>query len=190
MPGNGNSYKAVPYELAQLSAPLSATPERAVDIVWNWYNPDDPYFRFDGGRLLAIVFPHFSEAFSSRLIFMLTTHAERGADFVIAILQNFHGQPFLYGVGRELVSQLPENDKRIGQVDIILQGTGVVMGEFGLVEAYKRKKEEISPWLEDPDPRVRAFAERYSRELDRAAAAEQRRSEQSHELRRRRYEEP
>jgi ppGpp synthetase/RelA/SpoT-type nucleotidyltranferase len=185
-----DSYKAIPYELRELSAPLSANPERAVDVVWEWYNPDDPYFRFDGGRLLAIVFPNFPQAFSSRLILVLNTHKVRGADFVIAILQNFHGQPFLHSICRELIRQLPENDKRIGQVDIILQGTGVVMGEFGLVEAYKRKKEEISPWLEDSDPKVRAFAERYSRELDRAAAAEQRRSEQDHELRRRRYEEP
>ncbi|MGB6795528.1 MAG: hypothetical protein WBE48_02865 [Xanthobacteraceae bacterium] len=58
-----------------------------------------------------------------------------------------------------------------------------------LLEAYQRKKEELAPWLADERPKVRAFAERYIRTLDRSIAAEQRRSEADYELRRREWPE-
>jgi hypothetical protein len=70
-----------------------------------------------------------------------------------------------------------------------LESTGVISGQFGFVEAYQRKKDEVSPWLKDPRPKVRAFAERYQRTLDRSIAAEQRRSETDYELRRREWPE-
>jgi hypothetical protein len=47
-------------------------------------------------------------------------------------------------------------------------------GEFGLVEAYTTKKQEMADWLADADAHVRAFAESYVRGLDRRIAAEQR----------------
>lgn len=58
-------------------------------------------------------------------------------------------------------------------------------GEFGFVHAYEAKKHEIEPWLEDPHLAVQAFARRYQRSLDRQIAAEQRRSEEALELRKR-----
>jgi hypothetical protein len=73
-------------------------------------------------------------------------------------------------------------------VEIVLQDTGPVMGEFGLVEAYSRKKREMVSWFDDPDARVRAFAESHILMLDRQIAAEQRRSEESIEMRKRMYD--
>jgi hypothetical protein len=54
-------------------------------------------------------------------------------------------------------------------------------------EAYQRKKAEIQPWLTDPRPRVKAFAEAHDRMPDRMIAAEQRRSEEDLEARKRQY---
>ena len=75
-------------------------------------------------------------------------------------------------------------------MDIILQSTGVVAGEFGFVETYTKKKQEMTAWLEDNDAHVRAFAESYMRLLDRRIAAEQRRSEENIEMRKRMYDDP
>jgi hypothetical protein len=58
-----------------------------------------------------------------------------------------------------------------------------------MVQAYQARKEELADWLADARPKVQAFAERYQRTLDRAIAAEQRRSESDHELRRMEWEE-
>jgi hypothetical protein len=70
-----------------------------------------------------------------------------------------------------------------------LESPGVISGQFGFVEAYQRKKDEVFSWLSDARPKVRAFAERYQRTLDRSIAAEQRRSETDYELRRREWPE-
>ena len=44
------------------------------------------------------------------------------------------------------------------------------------------------PWLTDPDQKVRSFAQQYIASLDRRIAAEQRRSEEDLEMRKRRYD--
>jgi hypothetical protein len=48
----------------------------------------------------------------------------------------------------------------------------------------------MADWLVDIDPHVRAFAESYVRALDRQIAAEQRRSEEDIEMRKRMYDDP
>lgn len=82
-----------------------------------------------------------------------------------------------------------KDDSRLNEIEVILESTGVVSGQFGFVESYQRKKEEVAPWLTDTRPKVRTFAERYQRTLDRSIAAEQRRSEADYELRRRQWPE-
>ena len=83
-----------------------------------------------------------------------------------------------------------DGDALLSDVEIVLQNTGVVSGEFGMVQAYQSKKQEMAGWLDDPDAKVRAFAESYLRLLDRQIAAEQRRSEESIEMRKRMYGDP
>lgn len=56
-----------------------------------------------------------------------------------------------------------------------------------MVEAYKQKKDDMEPWPADPRERVQSFARRRVLSLDRFIAAEQRRSEQDLELRKRSY---
>jgi hypothetical protein len=59
----------------------------------------------------------------------------------------------------------------------------VVSGEFGMVQAYKQKRDEVATWSSDPRPKVRSFAARYVRALNRRIAAEQSASEERLELR-------
>ena len=51
------------------------------------------------------------------------------------------------------------------------------------------QKKEVQSWFSDPRPKVRTFAEKYSRALERSIAAEQRRSEGDYEMRRREWTE-
>jgi hypothetical protein len=96
----------------------------------------------------------------------------------------------LWRICREIVLVLPSNDELLSSIETILGDTGMTSGESGLVEAYKRKKKEINGWFEDSNEKVRLFAEMYTRSLDRQIAAEQRRSEERVELRKRMYEAP
>lgn len=135
--------------------------------------------------MLHAVFPQITDAFEAELFALAQTGNDEDINFILSILRSYDGGTFLHQVCKALVEALPEGDKRINEVTIILESTGVVSGEFGMVQAYQRQKEEIRDWLSDPRAKVRDFAELHMRSLDRAIAAEQRRSETEYELRRR-----
>jgi beta-lactamase class D len=102
-------------------------------------------------------------------------------------MRAYDGQAFLLPVCREVVASIPQNDRLLDEVEAIMNSTGVVSGEFGFVHAYQGKKQDIVPWLDDSNSAVQAFARRYQRNLDRQIAAEQRRSEENLELRKRNW---
>jgi hypothetical protein len=178
-------YEAIPYGLGDLRKPLARDPAFAVKTVREWYTEDSRLFQFRGGRVLHDVFPGIGPELEAPLMDVVREGTDDAIDFVLRILRAYEGQPFVHGLCKAVIDALPENDRRLLEIEIILQSTGVVAGQFGFVEAYQRKKDEVSSWLTDERQKVRTFAERYIRTLDRSIAAEQRRSEADYELRRR-----
>jgi hypothetical protein len=178
-------YEAVPYGMQELRKPLAQDARLAIDIVRSWYSPDDHLFTYTGGRLLHDVFPQVTNELEATLLRLVRVSCKDDINFVLSILRSYEGGRLLHGVCKELVDVLPEADERVDQVVIVLDSTGVISGEFGMVQAYERKKQEVEDWLNDPRPKVRSFAEKYQR----AIAAEQRRSEADYELRRRNWPE-
>jgi ppGpp synthetase/RelA/SpoT-type nucleotidyltranferase len=183
-----DSYEEIPFQFYGLQKSFANIAEHAVSKVRGWFVSGDPMFQFRGGRLLASSFPDFSEGFSRKLLSYVQTGNRGDIEFVIRVLSSYHGEAFLNETCKAVVRALPADDPLLPDVDIILQTTGVVAGEFGLVETYTKKKPEMAAWLEDKDAHVRAFAESYMRLLDRRIAAEQRRSEESIEMRKRMYD--
>ena len=182
-------YEAVPFQMNELGRPLAANATLAVQMVRSWYIPGDHLFEFTGGRLLQNIFPAFSPEFEAALLALTRTGNDDDLNFVLKVLRSYDGEQFLNEVSKGVIEALPEEDKRLDEVEIILEATGVVSGRFGMVQAYQRKKEETNSWLTDARAKVRAFAERYQRTLDRSIAAEQRRSEADYELSRREWQE-
>jgi hypothetical protein len=182
-------YEAIPYGLGDLRKSLARDPTLAMKTVREWYSQDSGLFQFRGGRVLHDVFPRIGPEIEGPLTDIVREGTVDAIDFVLRVLRAYEGQPFVHCLCKEIVDGVPEGDSRLGEIEIVLQSTGVVSGQFGFVEAYQRKKEEVAPWFTDKRPKVRAFAERYSRTLDRSIAAEQRRSEADYELRRREWPE-
>jgi hypothetical protein len=81
------------------------------------------------------------------------------------------------------LQKLSAANPRLGSIEVALMSTGVVSGEFGMVDAYRQKKDAVATWLEDPRPKVRTFAERYRRMLDNRIATEQEDAERRRALR-------
>jgi ppGpp synthetase/RelA/SpoT-type nucleotidyltranferase len=182
-------YEPVPFQMTELNEPLAQDAALAIRSVRSWYTPGDHMFQFTGGRLLHNVFPAFTPEFETELVNLVRGANSDDIDFAVSILRSYDGGKFLHEVCKAVVDALPDDDEQLNEIEIILQSTGVVSGEFGMVQAYQGRKEEVQDWLTDPRPKVRAFGERYQRTLDRAIAAEQRRSESNHELRRMDWEE-
>lgn len=181
-------YEAFPYSFHDLQEPLARDAESAIASVRSWFHGDDPLFRFRGGRLLSTVFSGFSHEFSARLREMAQNGSDEDLNFILAVMQNYHGEYATHPLLQDIVNRISEDDPRLTKVEISLRSTDGVVGEFGMVDALRKKKEKVRPWLEDPRPRVKAFAVEYLRNLDRGIAAEQRTAEQEHELRKRDFE--
>lgn len=182
------NFDAVPYDFHKLGPALSQAPQKAIEIVKQWYDKDDKsgLFMYRGARLLKISFSEFPQAFSDALIDLVRTGEEGSLKFVISVLRNYEGQPFLHQVCKELVKALPSDSRYLTDVMIVLESTGVVSGEFGFAEAYSRKKDEIQEWKSDENEKVRQFSERYIHNLDQMIEAENKRAKEG--IARRKFE--
>ena len=137
---------------------------------------------------MSTVFPACPEPFADKLTEIAANGSDDDVSFVLGVLQNYKGELPTHPVLMALVNRLPDGDPRFGEVEISLQNTGGVWGEFGFVEAFRQKKAEMATWLEDPRPRVKSFAADSIGRLDQRIASEQRSAEQESELRKRRFE--
>jgi len=86
-----------------------------------------------------------------------------------------------------LVKILPDGSDLTNELTLILQSTGVVSGEYGFVEAYKQKIEEIQSWLQDESPKVKEFAQNYIASLEKFIPHEQKRADEQITLRKHQY---
>jgi hypothetical protein len=180
-------YDAVPYSLRELAKPLSSVPEQAVEIVRKTYDGNYGMFIFRGARLIKNIFPNFDDNLAKQLIELVRSKNKGDILFVLAILRGYEGQVFIHNICKEIVKATPVHSSMRNEIDIALHNTGVVSGEYGFVNAYQRKIEEIRPWLDDPNPEVQAFALGYIERLGQRIVSERQRADEDIVLRKHQY---
>ncbi len=180
-------YDAIPFSFHKLSGPLSQNPVQAIDAVLDIYDGNYGLFIYRGARLLKNIFPNFSPEFQQKLLEVVQSWEEKNLLFVMAILRNYEGNPIIHNVCKELVKKLPDGSDLTNELSLILQSTGVVTGEYGFVEAYKQKIEEIQSWLQDESLKVKGFAENYIASLGKCIEHEQKRADEQVTLRKHQY---
>ncbi len=182
-----DKYDAVPYRFQKLAEPLSKQPELAVDAVLNIYDGNYGLFIYRGAKFLKNIFPDFPLEFQQKLLSVIQSRKENDLLFVMAILRNYEGDPVIHEVCKEIIKILPDGSDLENELSIILQSIGVVTGEYGLVEAYKQKIEEIKPWLQDENASIRIFAQNYKDSLEKSIDYEQKRADEDITLRKHRH---
>jgi hypothetical protein len=176
-------YEAFPYQFRGLGKQLSKDAPLAISMVRHWYAEDSTLFRFIGGRLLSTAFPNFTPEIADALGRLVTSGTSTDSNFVLGVMENYRGEPATHEVLKRIVAKYPNDEEKLTGVSISLGNTGVVSGELGYVDAIRRKKAVVEPWLTDDRPAVRTFAETYMREADVRIADEQRRAETRKALR-------
>ena len=180
-------YDAVPFEVHQLKAPLAAAPDLMLAGARDWFDADPQHFSYDGGKLLASVFPDMTNGLDARLAALIADGSQEDLAFVLAVLAAFEGKASVYGFVRTIVAALEPGSRLIDQARSVLHEAGVVSGTFGFAELHAERKTLLEPWLDDPSDTVRTFASEQIRELDRWMAAETRSAEASIALRKLQY---
>jgi ppGpp synthetase/RelA/SpoT-type nucleotidyltranferase len=182
-------FEAVPYRFERIKVP-PVPAVMAVERTFAWYRSDKLLFPYRGGRVLANLYPTFSEELQEALLALLVGDQAERFEFVLRLLRGYSGEEFLWPICKAVVQKLPQNDELLSEVKAVVFSTGVVSGEFGMADAYAAKQRQLAPWLEDEDANVRAFAKSTVGDLERAIASERRRAEEERQLRRRNYESP
>ncbi|MDH0867862.1 hypothetical protein [Mitsuaria sp. GD03876] len=182
-----DDYEELPYQFHTLQDSLSKDPKAVVAEVMDRYSTDESLFEFRGAKLLQAIFPHFSEGFQAELVRLVRNGGEKDIAFVAGVLRAYGGEAFIQPVAKELIKQLPRSSPLINEVEIALMSTGVVSGEYGMAEAYDKKRSEILEWLQDPDERVRSFTAKYVNELQAMSESERRRADESIAVRKFQY---
>jgi hypothetical protein len=182
---DGDKYDAVPFRFHGLEKALSQNAAMAIQKGRGWYAKDSRLlFQFRGGRVVSNAFPICTTEFADALTRLVETGDSNDADFVLAVLQNYLGEPSTHKVLKAVIARYPEDEGKKSRVGGALDNTGVVHGEFGFVEAYREKKNLLQGWLNDERAAVRQYAEDRIRYLDNRIASETRSAENDVAMRR------
>lgn len=182
--GSLSDFEVTPYSFHALQHVLSSNPQLAVEKAIVWYGEDSDLFQYRGGRLLSRVFPLCTEAFSDSLSKLVLEGDLEEAQCVLQILINYQGDSSVQTVLKDLVFRHHETEKIIMGVKRAFDNTGAVWGQYGIVEALKKKREEMTKWLLDDREHVREFASTHIAELDVRITSEQRQADQEAQMRR------
>lgn len=175
-------YEDLPYGLHYLREPLAAASAEIVAAARRWFDADPSMAQFRGGRLIAEVFPNLEHPLYP-LLYSHVEESREGIDFVLSILRAYEGEAFLHPLLRAIVGQLPTDDELLHIVDIVIDSSGVLTGEYGSVEAQEARKALVAEWAKDENEAVRAFAARFIKSADNQLAMERRRADRSVALR-------
>ncbi|MDP3652300.1 MAG: RelA/SpoT domain-containing protein [Rhodoferax sp.] len=172
-------YDAIPFAVHQLQTPLSAIPDVMLNGARIWFDSDPRHFTYDGGKLLASVFPELSNGLEARLMALIVGGNEQDLAFALGVLSAFEGKACVYTLVRVIVATLNPESQLLSKARSALLASGVISGEFGFAELHAQRKDWLGPWLDDPSENVQMFARRQIHELDRQIAAETRSAEAS-----------
>lgn len=182
-------FEAVPFQFYGLEKELSKNVALALSNGLSWFTMDQELFRFRGGRVVSNVFPNCTPEFATALADLVIGGADKEAEFALATLENYDDVTSAHIVLKEIVARFPDDQRKLNEVRVCIDNTGVVRGEFGFAEALQARKESMAEWLVDDRPPVQAFANKHMAELDHMIASERRRAEYRKEMRKRDYEE-
>lgn len=180
-------YEAVPFRFHGANETLKRAPDYMLKEMRRWYEEDDYLFSLRGGRLAHSVYQKIAPELVASFQRFIDAGKVKDLAFVVEVLERFEGAREAQPIYKSIVAKLPIDDPLLKAVSVGLNGTGVVMGEFGMADALKARHATIAPWREDPDEKVRHFADKQVKQLERMIAAEQKRAQEDLERRKREW---
>jgi len=180
----GERFDAIPFRSHDLPKVLARHPALLLSASRRWYDLYPAIHQFRGGRLVANVFPKLAGV-AGPLAALVAVGDRDDLAFALATLQPYDGIEEIYPICMDVVDRLEAGDDLLRRVSDALGETGVISGEFGHVELEEQQHRLLGRYLDDPRPKVRAFAQQARRHAEHSMAWEQRRAEQDVEQMRR-----
>jgi len=185
-----DNFEAIPYHLHGLNKLLERNPETLIALLRQSFGEKEARLMFPyrgGARLVKAVYPNFEPQLQVLLMKLVETRNERDIEFVTAVVRSYGGSAPILEVCKAIIKVVPERSSTWNELAAAMETTGVVSGEYGLVHAYERKRDELAAWKTDESDQVRAFAEWITEQLERMITSEQQRADEGLALRKYQY---
>jgi hypothetical protein len=180
-------YDAIPYGLHELSVPLAKNAEIIIPEILKWFKKKDSVLHLEGRNLIKAIFPTFNEILERELIKLIKSKNEKNIRIVFNVLHAYEGEIFLHNICKELIKEYPGNDDYHRKIFHVLSQMGVVSGEYGFAEGFKKKKEEIQSWKKDKNKAIQEFVKKYEDYLNKRILDEKKQADETIELRKRQF---
>jgi len=181
-------YDAIPFDLHKLNEPLSKNAKVVIEEVLKWFKKEDWFSCWEGGHFLQVIFPTFHQELEKQLIKLLRSKNKNKAKIVLYILRSYEGEIFLYEVCKEFIKQYSKSKKYKQEMFRVLSQMGTVSGEYGFVEGYEKKKQEIQEWKKDKSKVIKNFVQQYENYLSKQIDYEKKSADEDIEIRKREFE--
>lgn len=184
-----SKYDDIPYRFYKIQNHLARKEKVVVPEILKWFSQKDYLYHFKASSLLNAIFPSFqSTTLQDHLLELINKGGRRNALLVLSVLRAYKGETFLYKVCKEFVKKYLKIDSGKDYKDfrnemfIILSQTGVVWGEYGMSNAYEKKKSQIKKWKKDRNKTIKRFVKEYEQYLGDNIKFEKLRSDEYIEL--------
>ena len=157
-----NLIDSVPFSFQLLKESLSKNIEIVVPNILSWLKEEDWRYKWEAGHLISIIFPVIDDKLKEILITLLKKKDSELLDQIFWILDKYEGTSDILNITYEIIKNFEVTNKMRNRLFSILSCTGVVTGEYGLVEAYNSKIKDIESWLSDDNTDIVEFAKGYT----------------------------
>lgn len=190
---SGKYYDAIPMHFYKLGGLLQKSTKNILPIFVEWLNKKNPknyLYPWEIRQLLSAIFRGYTEELEKFFIEYALVSEEQ-AKQVITILKEFGTSNAVHKTCEEIIKKykIKKDSEMYSDMLIALSATGVVSGEYGFVEAYKRKKQEIKESFgKNKSPQIKTFLKNYSEYLDKNIEYEKKQADENIALRQREFE--
>lgn len=178
-------YDAVPYDFKRLAETLAKAEKIIIPLIFKWFSlgskKDNWLYYWEASNLISNIFPALNPTLQTEIINLIKTGDEQSLETLYSILGKYEGEEFLYEVVDEVVKKhkkSPNYKKIKSHLFGYLSQTGVVMGEYGLSEAYSKKKEIMEKYMQDKSKDFQNFAKEYITYLEKSIDFEKKRADE------------
>ncbi|MDD4352062.1 MAG: DUF4365 domain-containing protein [Candidatus Gracilibacteria bacterium] len=176
-------YDDIPFDIYDLRQVFNKHEKEAVEEILKWLAKKDENISWDwsAGHLLHSLFPNFPDILQKKLIEMIQSKDEKLIMPILLILDSYM-ESVSHKVCKEFVKTYGAQQKYKIEMFLILSQTGIVSGEYGLMNAYEQKKKDIQTWKRERSNQIQAFVKEYEEYLDGRIAYEKKRADEEIEL--------
>lgn len=190
-----SQYDAIPHRLYNIKEPLQKNADIVIPELLRWYSmgtakTDQWLYRWEASHLLKDVFPNSDPRLEKELIKLIRAGGKEAMIVVDEFISRFEGQEFLWKLVEELVKTFKESSKYTEikrKLFGYLSQTGVVVGEYGFVEAFKNKKIALTTLKDAANNDYLKFLNEYESHLDKQIVAYEKMADDEIDKRKREY---